>query len=96
MGEVYRAHDAKLNRDAAIYGLEDADGRYAFWSRDGRALYYLGPDRRIRVVDYTATGDSFTAGTPRVLNFFDELKAADAVGILRSWGPGVLKVSGAG
>ena len=31
-----------------------------------RALYYMGLDSRIKVVDYTATGESFTASTPRV------------------------------
>ena len=41
-------------------------GTYSFWSRDGHALYYVGLDYRIMVVEYTATGESFTAGTPRV------------------------------
>ena len=41
-------------------------GTYSYWSRDGRALYYLALDLRIMVVEYTATGESFTAGTPRV------------------------------
>ena len=36
------------------------------WSRDGRALYYRGPDNRIMVVECTATGESFSAATPRV------------------------------
>jgi Tol biopolymer transport system component len=41
-------------------------GSYSYWSRDGRALYYLAQDQRIMVVEYTATGESFTSRTPRV------------------------------
>jgi Tol biopolymer transport system component len=46
--------------------ISTSGGSYSFWSRDGRALYYLAQDQRIMVVEYTATGESFTAGTPRV------------------------------
>ena len=41
-------------------------GTFSYWSPDGRALYYLAADRRIMVAEYTATGESFSAGTPRV------------------------------
>ena len=41
-------------------------GDYSFWSRDGRALYFLGVDRRIMVVDYTTSSNAFSAGRPRV------------------------------
>ena len=46
--------------------ISTSGGTYSFWSRDGRALYYMGLDSRIKVVDYTATGESFTASAPRV------------------------------
>ena len=46
--------------------MSTSGGNYSYWSRDGRALYYLALDRRIMVVEYTATGEAFTAGTPRV------------------------------
>jgi hypothetical protein len=40
--------------------------RYAFWSNNGRELFYEASDSRIMVVDYTATADSFTPGKPRL------------------------------
>ncbi len=39
---------------------------YYYWSRDGRELYYAGGDTRIMAGDYTAKGDSFATGKPRV------------------------------
>jgi serine/threonine-protein kinase len=41
-------------------------GLYAFWSKNGHELFYEAPDRRIMVVEYTARGDSFMPGPPRV------------------------------
>jgi serine/threonine protein kinase/WD40 repeat protein len=48
--------------------LSTSSGSSAFWSRDGRALYYLTQDDRniTMVAEYTAKGDQFTPGTPRV------------------------------
>jgi serine/threonine-protein kinase len=43
----------------------DSAGRFPIWSRDGRELFFL-VDGRIMVAGYTATGDSFVAGKPRV------------------------------
>jgi len=40
-------------------------GSYPIWSRDGRRLFFLTPDWRIMVVDYTSS-DSFAAGKPQV------------------------------
>ena len=34
------------------------------WSRDGRQLFYLGPDQRIAVVTYRAEGGSFIVEKP--------------------------------
>jgi hypothetical protein len=41
-------------------------GQYPIWSPNGRELFFLGSDQRIMVVDYTAKGDSFDPGKPRV------------------------------
>jgi Tol biopolymer transport system component/predicted Ser/Thr protein kinase len=41
-------------------------GRFPIWSRNGRELFYLGPDQRIMVAGYTANGDSFAVGKPQV------------------------------
>jgi serine/threonine-protein kinase len=41
-------------------------GHFPIWSRNGHELFFLGPDQRIRVTEYTASGNSFTPGTPRV------------------------------
>ena len=36
------------------------------WSRDGRELPFLTRERRVMAADYTAKGDTFAAGKPRV------------------------------
>jgi Tol biopolymer transport system component len=41
-------------------------GGYPIWSRNGRQLFFLSSDWRIMVAEYTARGDSFTAGKPQV------------------------------
>jgi eukaryotic-like serine/threonine-protein kinase len=41
-------------------------GLYAFWSKNGRELFYEAVDHRIMVVDYRVDGDSFIAGKPRL------------------------------
>jgi serine/threonine-protein kinase len=41
-------------------------GKFPAWSRTTRELFWLGGDNRIMVVSYTAEGDSFSAGRPRV------------------------------
>jgi serine/threonine-protein kinase len=46
--------------------ISPAGGKFPRWSRTARQLFYVAPDRRIMVVDYTVNGDSFTAGNPRV------------------------------
>ncbi len=40
--------------------------RYPLWSRDGRELLFQTLDRRVMAVTYTAKGDSFAAGKPRL------------------------------
>jgi Tol biopolymer transport system component len=43
------------------------DGGYGmvWWRRDGRELYYFGPDRTVMAVDITPSGASFTFSKPR-------------------------------
>ena len=41
-------------------------GRLPLWSRDGRELLFQTLDRRVMAVTYTAKGDSFAAGKPRL------------------------------
>jgi Tol biopolymer transport system component len=41
-------------------------GLYAFWSNNGRELFYETTDNRIMAVDYTVRGDSFVPGKPRL------------------------------
>ena len=46
--------------------VSSGGGRNPVWSRDGRELLFLSPDRRVKAIVYTAKGDSFAAGNPRV------------------------------
>jgi serine/threonine-protein kinase len=46
--------------------ISNGGGGFPLWSPNGRELFFLGPDRRIMAIDYTAKGDSFSSGTPRV------------------------------
>jgi serine/threonine-protein kinase len=46
--------------------ISTGGGSHPIWSRDGRKLYFLTPDFRIMVVDYTAQGDSFAPGRSQV------------------------------
>jgi serine/threonine-protein kinase len=41
-------------------------GKYPLWSRTANQLFFLAPDDRIMVTDWTAQGDSFNPGRPRV------------------------------
>jgi serine/threonine-protein kinase len=41
-------------------------GTYPMWSRNGRELLFVAPDRKIMAAAYTVKGDSFVADTPRV------------------------------
>lgn len=46
--------------------ISTGGGRFPIWSHNGRELFFVGPDQRIRVTDYTASGNSFSSGTPHV------------------------------
>jgi serine/threonine-protein kinase len=41
-------------------------GGFPQWSRNGRELFFLSPDRRIMVAEYTVKGNSFSTGAPRL------------------------------
>lgn len=41
-------------------------GGFPLWSRDGRELLFRTLDQRVMAVSYTAKGDSFVAGKPRL------------------------------
>jgi Tol biopolymer transport system component/predicted Ser/Thr protein kinase len=41
-------------------------GLYPVWSRDGKELFYIGPDQKLTAVEVMG-GDKFAAGTPRPL-----------------------------
>ena len=46
--------------------ISTGGGMYAFWSNNGRELFYETTDHHIMVVDYTVNGDSFVPGKPRL------------------------------
>jgi serine/threonine-protein kinase len=46
--------------------ISSGGGRFPIWSENGHALFFLGPDHRIRAVEYTVDGHSFSPGKPRV------------------------------
>jgi serine/threonine-protein kinase len=45
--------------------VSNGGGHSPIWSRNGRELFYQGPDHRVRVATYTVKGDSFVAEKPR-------------------------------
>ncbi len=50
----------------AKWPISTGGGQFPIWSRNGRELFFIAPDRRIMVAAYTAKGDSFASGKPRV------------------------------
>jgi serine/threonine-protein kinase len=46
--------------------ISTGGGSSAFWAKKRDELFYVAKDRRIMVLDFTAKGDSFQPGTPRV------------------------------
>jgi serine/threonine-protein kinase len=46
--------------------ISDGGGVYAFWSRNGRELFYETTDGRIMVTEYSVAGHSFAPGKPRL------------------------------
>jgi serine/threonine protein kinase len=72
MGEVYRARDAKLNRDVAIKVLR---------SSARKELLFSAPDQRIMVASFSVDTDSFRPGKPRL---WSPMRVATRFGS-RSW-----------
>jgi serine/threonine-protein kinase len=54
--------------------ISNGGGRFPIWSENGHELFFLGPDHRIRAVEYTVDGHSFSPGKPRV---WSETRVAD-------------------
>jgi dipeptidyl aminopeptidase/acylaminoacyl peptidase len=50
----------------AKWQISRGGGRYAFWSKDSRELFYETGDNRIMVVDYRVENGSFVPGKARV------------------------------
>ena len=46
--------------------ISSGGGQFPIWSRNGRELFYFGPDQRIMVASYTAKAGSFEPGKPQV------------------------------
>jgi eukaryotic-like serine/threonine-protein kinase len=46
--------------------ISTGGGRFPLWSRDGRELFFETPDQHVMAASYTAKGDSFAAGKPRM------------------------------
>jgi serine/threonine-protein kinase len=46
--------------------ISSEGGGFPVWSSSGHELFFIGPDRRIMVADYTANGRSFSPGKPRI------------------------------
>ena len=71
---VYRSNESGSNEiwvrpfpDASRgkWQVSTGGGLYAFWSNNGRELFYETADNRIMVVDYTINGATFVRGKPR-------------------------------
>jgi serine/threonine-protein kinase len=54
--------------------ISNGGGRFPIWSRNGHELFFLGLDQRIRALEYTVDGNSFSPGKPRV---WSEKRVAD-------------------
>jgi serine/threonine-protein kinase len=46
--------------------ISTGGGTFPVWSRSARELFFIGSDMRIIVASYTANGDTFVPGKPRV------------------------------
>ncbi len=57
--QTFPAHKGK-------WQVSTSGGSFPLWSRDGKELYFIGPDRKLMAVEIKA-GDTFEAGTPKPL-----------------------------
>jgi hypothetical protein len=53
-------------RSGGRWQISEGGGLYAFWSNNGRELFYETADNKMMVVDYTAEGVTFLRGKPRL------------------------------
>jgi Tol biopolymer transport system component len=53
-------------RPGGKWQVSTGGGRFPLWSRDGRELLFETLDQRVMAATYTAKGDSFAVGKPRV------------------------------
>jgi serine/threonine protein kinase/Tol biopolymer transport system component len=54
--------------------ISNGGGGFPIWSKNGHEIFFLGPDHRIRAVEYTVDGHSFSPGKLRV---WSETRVAD-------------------
>jgi hypothetical protein len=54
-------------RTAGQWQVSTAGGIYPLWRRDGKELYYLGPDGQLMAAPITTTGTTLEPGTPAAL-----------------------------
>ena len=57
------------------WAVSTAGGTQPQWRRDGRELFYISSDLKLKAVDVTATASSFDAGVPRTLFNLTDLGA---------------------
>jgi len=62
--EIYVASFPEPGRD---WQVSTSGGNYPVWSRDGRELYYLSPERQMIVVSVQAGSQRITPGPPKAL-----------------------------
>jgi serine/threonine-protein kinase len=65
-GGVYEVYVRAFPANGMQWQISNAGGVLPVWSRNGHELFYRTEDQRIMVVNYTAKGESFGAGKPRV------------------------------
>ena len=65
--EVYvRPFARPASESGGKWKISTAGGAVPIWSRNGRELFYLGPENRIMVSEFVVSGNSFVASKPRV------------------------------
>jgi serine/threonine-protein kinase len=62
----YEVHVRAFPDTGRQWSISTTGGVFPVWSRTANELFYRAEDLRLMVVPYTATGDTFVAGRPRV------------------------------
>jgi Tol biopolymer transport system component len=65
-GGVYEVYMRAFSDHGVQWQISNDGGVLPAWSRNGHELFYRTKDQRIMVTNYTAKGESFVAGKPRV------------------------------